>query len=390
MELFDRNKKTIKQIKDDFESGKLIIDSSYQRRSVWSAQDNIRLIETILMGYIVPEVFLWPASVDPDTGDTVTHIVDGQQRITAIIDFIEGKYKLTKKYLLDDTIAEKCGDKYFTDLLDEDKSQIWTYKLSTVDIDKSWNIDQIKKMFYRLNLTDYSLNGQEKRNSIDSAFGTKSELLAQNDFWRKVHVFSANDYRRMKDSEYCCSIYILAKEGPVDQVNDRKINQYYDDYKESFDDDGTLEKRISSAMDIIIQFVDESTISFISKKAQLYTMFCVCLKMDEDKVGFSDSIFSKFKLFVAAYNLFRNEYDIVFGTEITNAVYESIKKYKLASSEGINKLQNRMIRYEQLYKICISSGDNVLDSLVEIVKALTSKREENLTIKEELIDIDEY
>ena len=342
------------------------------------------------MGYIVPEVFLWPASVDPDTGDTVTHIVDGQQRITAIIDFIEGKYKLTKKYLLDDTIAEKCGDKYFTDLLDEDKSQIWTYKLSTVDIDKSWNIDQIKKMFYRLNLTDYSLNGQEKRNSIDSAFGTKSELLAQNDFWRKVHVFSANDYRRMKDSEYCCSIYILAKEGPVDQVNDRKINQYYDDYKESFDDDGTLEKRISSAMDIIIQFVDESTISFISKKAQLYTMFCVCLKMDEDKVGFSDSIFSKFKLFVAAYNLFRNEYDIVFGTEITNAVYESIKKYKLASSEGINKLQNRMIRYEQLYKICISSGDNVLDSLVEIVKALTSKREENLTIKEELIDIDEY
>ena len=79
MELFDRNKKTIKQIKDDFESGKLIIDSSYQRRSVWTTQDNVRLIETILMGYIVPEVFLWPASVDPDTGDTVTHIVDGQQ-----------------------------------------------------------------------------------------------------------------------------------------------------------------------------------------------------------------------------------------------------------------------------------------------------------------------
>ena len=89
MELFDRNKKTIKQIKDDFEAGKLIIDSSYQRRSVWTVQDNIRLIETILIGYIVPEVFLWPASVDPETGDTVTHIVDGQQRINAIIDFIQ-------------------------------------------------------------------------------------------------------------------------------------------------------------------------------------------------------------------------------------------------------------------------------------------------------------
>ena len=389
MELFDRNKKTVKQIKDDFEAGKLIIDSSYQRRSVWTAQDNVRLIETILMGYIVPEVFLWPASIDPDTGDTVTHIVDGQQRITAIIDYIEGKYKLTKKYLLDKNITERCGDKVFADLLDEDKSQIWTYKLSTVDIDKSWNIDQIKKMFYRLNLTDYSLNGQEKRNSKDSVFGTKSELLAQNDFWRKVHVFSANDYRRMKDSEYCCSIYILAAEGVVDQVNDSKINQYYDDYKDSFDDEGVLADRISSAMDIIVQFVDETTISFISKKAQLYTLFCVSLKMGEDGVPFDEDIFSRFKLFVTAYNLFRNEYDIVFENEQTKAVYEAIKKYKLASSEGINKLQNRMIRYEQLYKLCVLGTEEVISSLIEIVKALTGKREENLTAKEEYVDIDE-
>ena len=147
MELFDRNKRTIKQIKDDFENGKLTIDFSYQRRSVWSLQDNIRLIETVLMGYIVPEVFLWPMSINPETGDSVTHIVDGQQRINAIIDFIDGKYKLQKKYLLDGVISERCGDKFFSQLQDEDKAQIWTYKLSTVDIDKSWTLDKIKKMF---------------------------------------------------------------------------------------------------------------------------------------------------------------------------------------------------------------------------------------------------
>lgn len=389
MELFDRNKKTIKQIKDDFEAGKLIIDSSYQRRSVWTVQDNIRLIETILIGYIVPEVFLWPASVDPETGDTVTHIVDGQQRINAIIDFIEGKYKLSKKYLLDESIVERCGDKFFTELEDADKSQIWTYKLSTVDIDKSWTIDQIKKMFYRLNLTDYNLNGQEKRNSKDSAFGTKAELLAQNDFWKAVRVFSANDYRRMKDSEYCCSIFILAKDGVVDQVNDQKINQYYDDYKEEFDNDHLLENKISLAMEIILQFIDETTLPFVSKKAQLYSMFCMSLKMIDEKIEFNETIFSKFKLFVSAYNLFRNEYEISFENETTNSVYESIKKYKLASSEGINKLQNRMIRYEQLYRICILSSDEIIGSLTYIVKALTLKREDNLTKREEVMDIEE-
>ena len=386
MELFDRNKKTIKQIKDEFEQGKLIIDSSYQRRSVWTEQDNIRLIETILIGYIVPEVFLWPALVDPETGDTVTHIVDGQQRINAIIDFIEGKYKLSKKYLLDESIVERCGDKFFSELDDADKSQIWMYKLSTVDIDKSWTIDQIKTMFYRLNLTDYTLNGQEKRNSKDSAFGTKAELLAQNDFWKTVHVFSANDYRRMRDSEYCCSIYILAKEGVIDQVNDQKINQYYDDYKEEFDSDHSLENKISLAMETILQFVDETTLPFISKKAQLYSLFCVSFKMIDEKIDFNDALFSKFKLFVSAYILFRNEYEISFGDETTNSVYESIKKYKLASSEGVNKLQNRMIRYEQLYKMCITSDDSIIEHLTNIVKKLVEKHENSMTVREAVID----
>ena len=389
MELFDRNKRTIKQIKDDFESGKLIIDTTYQRRSVWTVQDNIRLIETILMGYIVPEVFLWPAKVDPETGDCITHIVDGQQRINAIMDYIEGKYKLRKNYLLDPEIKERCGDKSFVELQDEDKAQIWTYKLSTVDIDKSWTIDQIKKMFYRLNLTDYNLNGQEKRNSKDSAFGTKSELLAQNDFWKSVHVFSANDYRRMKDTEYCCSIYILANEGVVDQVNDQKINQYYDDYRDHFDEDKKLEDRIIAAMDIIVQFLDETTLSFISKKAQLYSMFCIALRMIDDGIEFCDRLFSKFKLFVSAYNLFRNEYEISIDSEKEIVLYEAIKKYKLASSEGINKLQNRTIRYEQLYRICLTGDDETISNLTEIVKLLTAKREEYLTTKETINDTED-
>lgn len=57
MELFDRNKKTIKDIYEQFNEGKLTVDQSYQRRHVWMPQDKVRLMETILMGLIVPEVF---------------------------------------------------------------------------------------------------------------------------------------------------------------------------------------------------------------------------------------------------------------------------------------------------------------------------------------------
>ena len=231
MELFDRNKRTVKEIYDGFEEERLIVDPSYQRRQVWLVQDKVRLIETILMGLIIPEVFFWPASIDPETGDAITHIVDGQQRIDAIIEFVEGKYRLVSKYLLDDKIRGEFGNKSFSELPPEAKKAIWTYKLSVVDIDKSWSIEQIKNMFYRLNLTNYSLNEQEKRNSKVSIFGDKAEALSSHDFWKKMRVFSANDARRMLDTVFCCSVYILASEGVVDQTNSSKVNQYYDDYR---------------------------------------------------------------------------------------------------------------------------------------------------------------
>ena len=46
---FTDNHKSIKEINTMFSSGNLIVDESYQRRSVWGEKDKIRLIETILI-----------------------------------------------------------------------------------------------------------------------------------------------------------------------------------------------------------------------------------------------------------------------------------------------------------------------------------------------------
>lgn len=389
MDLFDRNKRTVKSIYDDFANGNLVVDTTYQRRRVWLEQDKVRLIETILMGLIIPEVFFWPASVDPETGESITHIVDGQQRIDAIVDFIEGKYKLVSRYFLDEKMREKYGNLAFSELPPEAKSTIWTYKLSVVDIDKSWSKEQIMTMFYRLNLTDYNLNEQEKRNSKVSIFGDKAEALARMDFWSKMRVFSAADARRMKDTEYCCSIYILAQEGIIDQTNSKRINQYYDDYAEKFDEDESLTNRIISAMEIIDRLTDKSMLSFVSKKAQMYTMFCLAFRLVDDGIGYSENVYTKLKLFIDAYNLFRNGYELAFEDEKMSSLYEAIKKYKLASSEGINKYQNRVIRYEQLYRVCVSSGEEMVETLNAMIEALNAQKEEPAAYEAIELEIDQ-
>jgi uncharacterized protein with ParB-like and HNH nuclease domain len=121
---FTRNTMTVKEIHDSFTNEKMIIDNSYQRRKVWLEQDNVRLIETILLNLVIPEIFLWPADINPEYGDTITHIVDGQQRINAIIDYISGEYKLQLRYLSNKEDTAEFANKKFSELSSELKTYL--------------------------------------------------------------------------------------------------------------------------------------------------------------------------------------------------------------------------------------------------------------------------
>ena len=54
-------------------------------------------------------------------------------------------------------------------------------------------------------------------------------------------------------------------------------------------------------------------------------------------------------------------------TEEERKVLEYLKKYKLASSEGVNKLSNRMIRFEVLKKILLQF-DSIESKVFELIK----------------------
>ena len=178
---FSDNHKSIKEINTMFSSGSLIVDESYQRRSVWGEKDKIRLIETILLKLVIPEVFFWKAETDPETGESVTHIVDGQQRIKAISSFIDNDYKLKSQYLLDEEIKGKYGNKFFKDLDPEVKTAFWNYRLMIIEISQESTKEEIVQVFRRLNLTDFNLNDQEKRNSISGDFAALARDLSENE-----------------------------------------------------------------------------------------------------------------------------------------------------------------------------------------------------------------
>ncbi|MDD7520663.1 MAG: DUF262 domain-containing protein [Butyribacter sp.] len=371
---FTRNTMKITAIYNGFKDGTLVVDRTYQRKTVWGVKDNIRLIETILLKLIIPEIFLWDFDTDPNNGQTITHIVDGQQRINAIFDFIAGKYKLQKKYLTDNEIIDRYGDKCFEDLDDNTKKSIWSYEMSIIYLDKDFSIEEVRKMFYRLNLTDYNLNEQEKRNSLNSKFGAISEELANEEFWDEYKIFSPRDVRRMQDIEYCSSILILAREGIIDQTKNERLDQIYKEFCEDYKDAESDVQKVHEAMKLIEKLTKREINGFVNKKIQMYTMFSVMFDFVENSIDVSESVIQMFSAFENCYTIFKNEYDLQGETEAERKILEYLKKYKLASSEGVNKLSNRMIRFEVLKKVLLQ-----FDSIQAKDFELIRQRMEELT-----------
>ena len=65
------------------ERGELIIDPNFQRNKVWTNKQAAELVESILMGIPIPTIYLF------EMKNGKKQVVDGRQRITAILDFLK-------------------------------------------------------------------------------------------------------------------------------------------------------------------------------------------------------------------------------------------------------------------------------------------------------------
>lgn len=374
---FSSNHKTINEIHKMYGNGTLIIDNTYQRRSVWSEKDKIRLIETILLNLIIPELFFWPAETDPETGESIIHIVDGQQRIKAITSFISNEFKLKKQYLMEDETKESYGNMFFKNLPAKTRQAFWNYKLMIIEIDRRATRENIVNMFRRLNLTDYNLNDQEKRNSISGDFAALTRELSELPFWEKYKLFNNTDIKRMKDVEFCGSLVLLYRQGIIDQTDQRALNQAYEDLQNNYIDAENDKCAIISAIDLIKNFfVSDEILKFLKRKAQLYSLFSVVFFMQREKIDITDSTKNQLAEFVKLYSIFDNNMDL--SLNVSNdekKIFDWLKKYKLASSEGLNKHTNRMIRYNVLKDFLFSNApetENIQTSLYNKMSALSS------------------
>jgi len=338
--IFER--KPIKWLYDQQNSGHLTVDNTFQRRYVWVHKNQVQLIESIISGYPIPEIYLWERETDPVSGTTKHSIVDGQQRLGAIFDFLNDKYILTLSFIENKDADYK--NKAFSELTDDQKSKLWKYPLAVRFVKESVVREDIVEMFLRLNKTNTTLNPQELRNAeFEGLFLKLSQVLADNTFWSENKIFNQYDIRRMLDIQFASSILVFFRFGFYEEITQTSINRAYDTFNETYTDyekDKILfESLIKSASDLITKY--PTSIKLIQKKVHLYTLFTTLYFYHLKYGKFADNHLDNYGIFAVNYDN-REELIKHFGADKEKLIDE----YKALALEGTGQRLNRQRRFE--------------------------------------------
>ncbi|MFC1701287.1 DUF262 domain-containing protein [Pseudomonadota bacterium] len=189
----------------------------WQRGAVWSQSKQALLIDSILRGYDIPMIYLRHCS---PSATYKYEVVDGQQRLRSLWEFIDGGYALPTSY-------EKIGvfdiaDKTFSDLPKALQSRISNFRVVIAYV-KNAGEPEISRLFSRMQM-GVRLNPAELRNAVQTGLRHAVDGVA------RVHNFFINsriNSARFKYQDYLAHVV----SGCLHSIKlDVKAKQLMDDY----------------------------------------------------------------------------------------------------------------------------------------------------------------
>lgn len=262
---------TISWFYDLYKRDLLELSPSYQRKSVWNQRYKDYYIDTILLNYPCPAIFLYE-EIDAE-GVAKYYVVDGKQRLTAIFNFLEDKYPV-----FEDATNQEFRGKFFKDLARDIKIRFYRYNLS-VEYLLTNEESIINNIFERINKNIAKLTPQELRHArLDGCFIKAAESLTEwmADELPNLPRINRKSLNQMKDVEYTSLLLLLIDEGVKGYLQE-ELDEAFTERESSWETEDEVTQKFKDTINKIKLLVNASDgllqDSRLRNQADLYGIF---------------------------------------------------------------------------------------------------------------------
>lgn len=344
MNVLNRNSTTINiaTFWENFQLSKYNFEPPYQRPSeVWSPSKQSFLIDTILKNFPMPPIFLHQ-HIEASTGKTMYDIIDGKQRLSAILAFIRNEITTPENFNSDNFGDDRLDGIFFRDLESKEisdwKKIFWRYELTIEYIDTD-QIQIVNNIFDRLNRNGEPLTRQELRNAkyhsteLYKLIKDLAKLDAFNPFFKKIQI------NRLEHHEIITELFLaLFKDSVLSGDNQDTIDQEF----ELCDDSTKFKQRGGSYSDTFKQVsnrlkaigLDYESLK-IDGLSHLYALWYLSYQFHKRNIDIPD-LKQKLETFYSQYRQI-------------NAT-EDMKQYKTSMSSNTKSKSSRTRRINSLLK----------------------------------------
>lgn len=213
---------TIADVYHLINEGKLVLRPDFQRKFVWTHEHQEAFIDTILNGLPFPEIYVCEGEVDVQKLRTTRHVIDGQQRLTTIRNYIEGKH---------DHPPTKVSE--YQALTQSQKQDFLSYQIVMRDLGKV-DEETTREIFRRINLTKFKLDDIEIHNAVyDGHFIQAAKYILENVNLEQYGVLRESEFTRMADLHFILLVMSTIENGGYfaqDREMEPKVASFNDEY----------------------------------------------------------------------------------------------------------------------------------------------------------------
>lgn len=254
---------TIETIYNQIILGNIDLNPKFQRRNAWTDEKRSKLIESIVMGYPVPEIVL---AENPKKKRSYI-VIDGKQRLLTIAGFIDNnKYQYWDKNKLKKLdVKKELNGLGYCDVDDDIRRELDNSSLRCTVITGYNDIQVLYDIFYRLNSGSVSLSTQELRQSlIPGAFA--DYLLEITNSKQPIHdvMNVEGPDRRFRDIENLLRIMSFVKypqmyNGNLKKFLDDSMRRITSNWATEKNDINDIYKKINFAIDLLSKIFNDCT-----------------------------------------------------------------------------------------------------------------------------------